>query len=139
MSERRLEMHGVNEPARPFQGVKVLYLEDEVIVLMLHQQTLEGFGCVVRGCTSLAEALEAVEQDTFDVGILDVNMHGKPSFPVAELLLQRGVGVAFLSGYQSAALEKPWGDFPLCEKPCTEDDIRGLLQRALARRPAVPS
>jgi CheY-like chemotaxis protein len=114
--------------------VRVLYLEDEVIICMMIHEVLESFGCHVIACTTLTQAREAAAGQTFDVALLDVNVHNLTSYPVAELLDKRGTAVAFLTGYQSRALEKPWDVYPYCEKPCTESDLKGLVGQALAGR-----
>jgi CheY-like chemotaxis protein len=98
--------------SRPYDGQKVLYLEEEPIVCMLHHEMLGGFDCRVTACTMPAHALEAVMQASFDVAILDVNVHRHASYPVAELLVNRGTDVAF-SPANSLQRLRTMGRFPL--------------------------
>jgi len=131
-------MTSEEETKLPIRGVKVLFLEDEVIVAMMHQEVLESLGCRVTTYTTLTEALDAAASETtFEVAILDVSVHDKLSYPLASILHHRGVGIAFLSGFRSASLEKPWDGFPHCEKPCTDADLEALLHKAIARRRKV--
>ena len=75
-------------------GLRLLFVEDEALVYMHHVEILERIGCVVTGCTDLADALELVECQDFDVALLDINIKGAMSYGLAEVLLQRGIPVA---------------------------------------------
>ena len=69
------------------------------------QMTFEDEGARVVGpALSLLEALETVTHTPkIDVAVLDVNLNGEDVYPIAELLLQRGVPFLFLTGYSSRA------------------------------------
>jgi CheY-like chemotaxis protein len=107
-------------------GLRLLFLEDEALVHMNHVEMLERIGCQVTGCMDVAEALDAVECQDFDAALLDVNVKGIMSYGLAESLLKRGIPFAFVTGYES--LDEKWQDFPTCNKPCTEDDLRAVLR-----------
>lgn len=55
------------------------------------------------------------------------------SYPVAEILDQRGIPFAFVTGYQSPSLIGRWRDHLRCEKPCTPADILALIDQALKK------
>ena len=74
-------------------GLKVLVVEDEALVSMLLEDMLSDLGCEIVGpIMRLAEALAAAEDpgQAMDIAILDVNLAGERSFPVAEALERRG-------------------------------------------------
>src|SRR5215475_9246363 len=83
--------------AHDLAGRRVLVIEDESMVMMLLQDMLEDIGCVVVGSASrLQEALDQARSLAFDVAILDVNLEGERTFPIAEVLMERaarGAGV----------------------------------------------
>src|SRR5215213_11656681 len=73
-------------------GLRVLVVEDEAAISLLLEDMLLDFGCEVIGpAARLAAALDAVERETVDLAILDVNVAGEPIYPVAETLARKGV------------------------------------------------
>jgi CheY-like chemotaxis protein len=122
---------------RPFEGISVLLLEDEVIVLFLHIQTLEELGCRVTGCSTLQEAFHAIRRERPDVALLDVNVHGETSYALAESLERIGIRFGFLTGYSSEHLDPKWQRHPYCEKPCTPGGLWHMISACLARGQAA--
>src|SRR6185295_15398151 len=86
-------------------GLRVLVVEDEMMVSMLIEDMLSDLGCTVVGPASrLDEALELAKADGIDCAVLDVNLGGQPIFPLADLLRQMGRPFAFATGYGDAGL-----------------------------------
>src|SRR5262245_2169286 len=74
--------------AHDLAGWHVLFIEDESMVMMLLQDMLEDIGCVIVDSASrLEEALAKAKSLTFDVAILDVNLNGERTFPIADVLV----------------------------------------------------
>jgi DNA-binding response OmpR family regulator len=65
-----------------------------------------------------------------DIAILDINLDGRRSFPVADVLREKGVKLIFASGYGSPGLEPPFLDEIILKKPFEPSDIRAALARA---------
>ena len=73
----------------------------------------------------LPAALEAARAERFDVAVLDVNLNGEASFPVADILVERGIPFVFATGYGAqgipphlrctAVLQKPFKTWQLAE------------------------
>src|SRR5205823_3435128 len=71
---------------------RVLLVEDEVIVAAMMRDLLVDLGCSIVGpVSSVAEAAAVVAREPLDAAILDVNLGGELVYPVAEVLLARGV------------------------------------------------
>ena len=86
-------------------GLRVLVVEDEMMVSMLIEDMLSDLGCAVVGPASrLDEAIALVNSSTIDCAVLDVNLGGQPIFPVADLLREKGAPFAFATGYGDAGL-----------------------------------
>lgn len=119
----------------PFDGLSVLLLEDEYLIAMDTEQTLNSFGVAkVSVVNSLEDAAKAAADEPIDVAILDININGKSSFEVAQLLHSKGTPIVFASGYGSrkrnaAAVE----DAIFLNKPYTKDALRESLVAALAK------
>ncbi len=121
----------------PSKALRVLVVEDEALLSMLVEDALTDLGCVVIGpFMRLQVALEAARAGSdIDLAILDVNVAGERSFPLAELLLEQGVPVVFTTGYDDAGLEERWRVLPVLRKPFSDDDLkRTVLRVADARR-----
>src|SRR3954465_926104 len=72
-------------------GLRVLVVEDEMMVSMLIEDMLLDLGCTVVGPASrLDEALVLAKDSELDCAVLDVNLGGQPIFPVADVLRARG-------------------------------------------------
>ena len=62
--------------------------------------------------------------------MLDVNVHGALSYPVAQLLAQREITFIFATGYGDRAHPAEFAEVPTVSKPYSADDIhRALLTR----------
>ena len=81
-------------------GRHVLVVEDEVMVRLLIEVMLENLGCQsVTAAATIDQALDWIEKQTFDAAVLDVNLNGQKSYPVADALAARGVPFVFSTGY----------------------------------------
>jgi CheY-like chemotaxis protein len=83
-------------------GKRVLIVEDEALVAFELQLAFDDEGAEIVGpALSLMKALELVTHDQIDLAVLDVDLGGDSVYPVAELLLQRGVPFVFHTGHGS--------------------------------------
>jgi len=109
-------------------GLRVLVVEDEMMVSMLIEDMLGDLGCVVIGPASrLDEALELARSSDIDCAVLDVNLGGEPIFPLADLLRERGRPFAFATGYGDAGLRDVDRGTPVLQKPFREGDLARVL------------
>lgn len=83
-------------------GVRVLLVEDNYLIAMLMTDVLRSFGCDIVGpVASVDDALEKVKSAELDAAVLDINVIGGSSAPIAEELSERGVPYLFVTGYGS--------------------------------------
>ena len=126
----------MGEAADTLTGVKVLLVEDEALVAMLVEDMLSDEGCdVVATAPRLDEALAQAKNPAlaFDVAILDLNLAGENTFPVAAVLKARGIPFAFATGYGAGGLPEEWRDRPTLQKPFTAGDVGRVLRETLNR------
>jgi CheY-like chemotaxis protein len=110
------------------QRRRVLVIEDEVIVGMLLEDMLEELGCEVAATsTHIEEALQLARALDIDLAILDINLGGKQSFPVADVLKSRGVPFMFATGYGAHILKPLYSGTPTLQKPFQLDDLQRML------------
>src|SRR3546814_5884958 len=73
-------------------GRKIFVVEDEPLILMALEDMQEDMGCALAGSASnLALGLQLAEAVDCEVAILDININGERSEPIAALLAQRGI------------------------------------------------
>lgn len=114
-------------------GLKVLIVEDEALVAMHIEDTLRDLGCQpVAIAATRAEALRQVKRFAFDAVLLDINLNGEESFPVAEQLLSRRIPFIFSTGYSAATIPARLASAPALQKPFLAADLAAALSRALA-------
>jgi CheY-like chemotaxis protein len=108
----------------------VLVVEDEPLVAMMVEDMLLDLGWIVVGpASSLEEALRRAAEGGFEVALLDVNLNGERSDPVAELLRARGVPLVFATGYGSSTATGPAE--PVLHKPYRADQLAAALDRVI--------
>jgi len=116
-------------------GRRILVVEDEFLVAEYLGETLRSAGAHVLGPLGrVAETLAFVEanRDGMDAVVLDVNLHGQPSFPIADLLIRHGIRFVFTTGYDGAAIDAAYRNYPRCEKPFREEALLAALVPATA-------
>lgn len=95
----------------------VLIVEDEMLVAALMVELTEELGCQVLGPTpDLDEALAISGQHEVDFAILDINVRGKSSYPVADALKERSIPFIFTTGYNVSQIDNPY-DCLVISKP----------------------
>jgi CheY-like chemotaxis protein len=110
---------------------RALVVEDEVLVGMLLEEMLHELGYELAALsTHIDEALALARTATFDVALLDINLNGRQSFPVADAIRARGLPFLFATGYGSRILEAAWRDVPILQKPFSLDELRAALAKA---------
>ncbi len=114
-------------------ALRVLIVEDEMTIALLLEDMVEELGHQVAGLAMrLPQAMELATSRAFDLAILDVNLDGHMSYPVAEVLAGRGVPYVFATGYGATGIEPRYRDGVILKKPYGMDDIRGAIENALA-------
>ncbi|MGZ3377933.1 MAG: response regulator [Phenylobacterium sp.] len=115
-------------------GLRVLVVEDEMMVSMLIEDMLADMSCKVVGPASrLDEAIELAKGGGIDCAVLDVNLGGQPIFPLADILRERGCPFAFATGYGDAGLRDVDRGTPVLQKPFREGDLARVLGELKAK------
>ena len=96
----------------------MLVVEDELFVAMLVEDMLGDLGCAIIGpIGSAMEAEAAARIEVFDFALLDVNLDGETSFAAADVLRERRIPFAFVTGYGEQGVRLDLRDVPVLSKP----------------------
>ena len=107
---------------------RILIVEDETLVAMNIEDTLADEGCEVVGPASrLDVAIRLAREERIDAAVLDVTIRGGQVFPVAEILMDRGIPFVLASGYGDWALpERLKGQSRLTKPFSSEELLRSM-------------
>lgn len=101
----------------PAAGKRILVLEDDVLLALEAAETLEEIGATVIGPAHRVEsAMRMIDTDRPDAALLDVNIIGFTSAPVASRLLAENIPFVLATGYggesgiagSRATIDKPY-------------------------------
>jgi CheY-like chemotaxis protein len=111
-------------------GRRILIVEDEALVAMLVEDALLDAGAEVIGpVATVAEAMALLETAPLDAAVLDLNLAGETSTPVADALATRGVPFVVATGYGAEGLPPGHSAVPVLAKPYDPDELTGTLSR----------
>ncbi len=111
---------------------RVFLVEDEMTIALMIEEMLEDLGYEVAGLSMRLEpAIRLAETIQADVAILDVNLDGKLSFPVADILRQRGIPFFFATGYGSKGLNDNYAGTFTLKKPFLTSDLDRAVRRTV--------
>lgn len=117
---------------RPLHRCRILVVEDEYLLADEITLKLEDEGAVVLGpAPSVERAMALLEGPVPDGAVLDVNLGGEEAFPVADVLIARGVPVIFTTGYDANTLPERFVHVPKCEKPINIGRVTAALCEAM--------
>ena len=112
----------------------VLLVEDELLVAMAVQEMFDELGYEVVGPVArLDEAIAAARSESLDAALLDISLAGTLSYPVADVLVARGVPFVFASGYGLPPDRNDYSGIPTLVKPYRisqlEQVLAGLIRK----------
>ena len=114
-------------------GRRILLVEDEVMVAWALEDMLAALGCAVVGpAARVDQALALIETVDMDAAVLDINLNGEESYPVADALAARGVPFVFSTGYHKSGLRDAYRSLPMLQKPYERSKLSRELAELLA-------
>ena len=110
-------------------GRRILLVEDEYFIADDMVRQFEERGAEVIGpFARIEDALVAVSSDQhLDGAVLDINLHGRMVFPLADELAARGVRFVFATGYDHQRIPSRHDHIVRCEKPADPEAVVAAL------------
>jgi len=118
-----------------FADLRILIVEDDVLLAMELEDFLRDLGCEVIGpYARLDKGMEAAEHEKLDGAILDLNLRGELSFPLIDRLQEHSVPLVLCSGYADLpGMKERLDGMPSLAKPYSFDSLLALLRCNLVR------
>ena len=125
------ERNAEDRPA-PARASLILIVEDEMMLAMLQEDQLRDLGYDSIKAARVAAALRLADQAPLDAAILDVNLAGETSYPVAESLRRRGIPFIFATNHGDRdVLATRFGAVPVLSKPYPPNALAQALAAIL--------
>jgi CheY-like chemotaxis protein len=121
---------------RPLEGVRVLLVEDNLLIALEAEEMLTDLGArMVVSASTLRAAEEAMSAHEFGFAMLDVSVGRGTSFDLARQLRAAGTPYIFASGYgDHAALDTDHSASIVIQKPYGRDHLRRAIHQAIRDR-----
>lgn len=118
---------------RKLAGCRILVVEDEYMMAEDLREELEEAGAIVLGPTpDIDDALSLLASERrIDGAVLDVNLGGKLSYPLADELLRRGVPLLLTTGYDLHTVPEKYHHLPRCDKPVRAAAVSEAISRLI--------
>ncbi|RXT50593.1 response regulator [Bradyrhizobium betae] len=111
---------------------RIFIVEDEMMIAMMVEDFLADLGWDVVGVAGTLDQAFAMARDTVvDAALLDVNLNGRNTFAVAEILAARDIPFVFATGYGAQGIADRFRGAPTLTKPYQLNELDGALQQAL--------
>ncbi|ALD99942.1 MULTISPECIES: response regulator [Pseudomonas] len=111
---------------------KVLLVEDETMLATLMEMMLDDLGfATAYHASTLNEGIEYARNGEYDLAILDINIIGGDSFPIAAAIADRGIPFMFCSGYGRLGIPDAWLDRRCVAKPFSAEQLSQALSELL--------
>lgn len=117
------------------KGLKILVLEDNLVIAMDVELLLQDCGAgVVETASTAKAALAKLADFSPDVAVLDINLDSGTSLPVAEALMARGIPFIFATGYSDPSmLPEAFAHIAILPKPFQAAALELALAKAAKR------
>ena len=116
---------------------RILVVEDEAMIsMLLEDMVLDCGGEIVGPVARFDDALELARKAEFGVAVLDLNLNGTLSYPIADVIRERGIPVIFATGYGANGLLDRFRDCPTLQKPFSQQDFAQAVAAACRKQTA---
>ncbi len=128
-----LSRRTVRESSLPLSGRHILIVEDDMMqAWRMGDIVSERGGAVPTVIFDLERARTALDKEFIDCAVIDVNLNGTLSFPLAEELRRRGIPFLFCTAYADAVMVHPSAaEVPRLDKPVIEAELINTLVKLL--------
>jgi CheY-like chemotaxis protein len=98
-NQREVKMSGADNAGETLRGLRILLVEDDPLIRLDLEASLEEFGAIVTAASNVTAALAALAVAMPDFAVLDFELGAETSESIAEVVQDRNVPFLYLSGY----------------------------------------
>lgn len=121
----------------PLAGKRILVLEDEVLLALEASDTLEEIGAIIVGPVHRVEAAMALLDSVRpDAALLDVNIAGDTSAPVAQRLAGKNIPFVLATGYGNRT--DIAGGRAIIDKPYNRRQLQAAFREMFGMEDSLP-
>jgi DNA-binding response OmpR family regulator len=93
-----------------------------------------NLGCDIIGpATTVAASIALLDLEQIDVALVDLALNGELCLPVVDVLVDKGIPFAFVTGFGSEMLRgTPHGEVPMLAKPFSLAALANLVRQLAA-------
>ena len=111
---------------------RVLVVEDEILILMMIEDMLTDLGCKsISVASKIDQAITLIDGQVFDAAMVDLNLNGMESYPIADALAAHDVPYFFSTGNSVTNVKDGYRDQDVLKKPFTFEQLSNMLSRSL--------
>jgi len=112
---------------------RVLIIEDEYWLADDIANALRALGAYVIGPVSEFADAMSVEHDCFDVAVVDINLRGQSTYPIADELMRIGKPFIFTTGYSAEIIPDRFRHVRQWVKPYQLEEVMADVAELCAR------
>ena len=121
-------------PSDFLSGVEVLLVEDSLIIALDAEDILQSFDAKVTVASTVAAALDLLEDFRPDFAVLDINLGDQNSFGIADRLADLAIPFFFASGYgEQASVPMEHRARAVVQKPYTATNIVRAIDNLIGK------
>lgn len=121
------------------QRLRVLVVEDQFLLAQSLRYALASDFEVLGPAATCQAALGIIESEEVDLAVLDIDLQGQSSAPVALALREAECPLLFLTGYDSTSrMPAELSDVPTIAKPAAPEEVVQALRALAENRDEAP-
>jgi len=117
---------------------RVLIVEDDPVVAMVVEDTLQGMGLETLVNLSLLDALTELEASDIDAALIDMGLRGESARPIVLALIAREIPFVVMSGTDQPKLTAEFPQIRIVLKPLSVQSLEQIVLELLGLQPLPP-
>ena len=118
--------------------MRVLIVEDEILVAMELEETLSDLGHTIVGIVPDRRSFDAINHDDIDVALVDLNLRdGETGVSIGRALADRHAAVIFITANPALLRDGVVGALGVLPKPASRKAVADVVEYAGRRTPLL--
>ena len=110
---------------------RVLIVEDDPVVALMVEDTLQGMGLETLVNLSLLDAITELETSDIDAALVDMGLRGESAYPIVLALVARNTPFVVISGRDQPELKAEFPQIRIVLKPLRVQELEQIMRELL--------